>query len=545
MPHSAQTSNLSTSLEAADCDATGSTSRSSYKEILRSSVMIGGASAIGLAIGLLRTKAMALILGPAGLGLMAALTAIADLVRSVAEMGINNSGVRQIAASAASADSARIALTAMVLRRVAILLGLAGAALLALASPLVARVTFGDEHYAPALAIVSLAVALRLVSDGQSALLQGLRRIGELARANIYGSVLGVIGSVALVYRFGEEGVAPALVAIALGSLLVSWWYSRRAAPMEIDAAWRDLAQEGRALLRLGVAFMATGMTMMGTTYLVRMMLIRQGGLEAAGLYQSAWSVGGVYVGFVLQAMGTDFYPRLVGTVDDHARCNRLVNEQAQVSLLLAGPGVVGTIVLAPIVLTLLYSTHFTMAAEALRWICLGMALRVVTWPIGYIIVARGARGLFVLTELAWAGANLLLSWMLIQRYGPQGAGAAFFASYVFHGLLIYPIVRRLSGFRWARATVRAGLVCLVCVALAFVSEQWLKPEAGRWLGVLALVSSSLYSLIVLARLAPTTAFARAARMALRPLFRVARAPASASAATKAPSPAGAHGTRQ
>ena len=42
----------------------------SYGQILRSSATIGGASIVNLAIGIVRTKAMALLLGPAGIGLI-------------------------------------------------------------------------------------------------------------------------------------------------------------------------------------------------------------------------------------------------------------------------------------------------------------------------------------------------------------------------------------------------------------------------------------------------------------------------------------------
>ena len=76
--------------------------RGSYRQILSSSAWIGGASVLNLAIGIVRTKIMAVLLGPAGFGLMGTFTAIVDLVRAVAEMGINNSGVRQIADAAAS-----------------------------------------------------------------------------------------------------------------------------------------------------------------------------------------------------------------------------------------------------------------------------------------------------------------------------------------------------------------------------------------------------------------------------------------------------------
>ena len=57
--------------------------------------------------------------------------------------------------------------------------------------------------------------------------------------------------------------------------------------------------------------------------------------------------------------MGADFYPRLTAVADDHKECNRLVNEQAEVGLLLAGPGVIATLTFAPLVIWLFYSSAF------------------------------------------------------------------------------------------------------------------------------------------------------------------------------------------
>ena len=90
--------------------------------------------------------------------------------------------------------------------------------------------------------------------------------------------------------------------------------------------------------------------------------------------------------------MGADFFPRLTAVAQDNSECNRLVNEQAEVGLLLAGPGVLGTLTFAPLVIQLFYSARFGPAVEILRWICLGMMLRVASWPMGYILLAKGAR---------------------------------------------------------------------------------------------------------------------------------------------------------
>src|SRR5262249_46475460 len=155
-------------------------------------------------------------------------------------------------------------------------------------------------------------------------------------------------------------------------------------------------------------------------------------GLEAAGLYQSAWTIGGLYVGFIVQAMGTDFYPRLTAVADDGPESNRLVNEQVLVGLLLTGPALIATLTLTPVLIALFYTSRFEPAVGALRWICLGMGLRVITWPLGFIVVARGLQGLFISIDLVCGAVHLALAWLLVSTVGLDGAGMAFFGLYVF-----------------------------------------------------------------------------------------------------------------
>ena len=57
--------------------------------------------------------------------------------------------------------------------------------------------------------------------------------------------------------------------------------------------------------------------------------------------------------------MGADFYPRLTAIANRNEDCNRLVNEQAEIGLLMAGPGILATLTLAPIVITVFYRGDF------------------------------------------------------------------------------------------------------------------------------------------------------------------------------------------
>lgn len=475
----------------------------SYVQILKSTAVIGGSSVVNIAFAAVRNKAIAILLGPDGVGLMGLFNTIADLTQTVAGLGVQASGVRQVAEAVGTGDEDRIARTAIVLGRVSVALGLLGGLLLTALSLPVAQFTFGDRGHAAALVLLSLAVFLKLVSAGQTALLQGLRRISDLAWINIVGALASTIITIPIIYLFGEQGIVPSLVAVAATTLATSWWYRRKVHLPKPATSLLQTRRETTMLLKLGFAFMASAVLTAGAAYAIRLIILRLGGFEAAGLYQAAWALGGLYAGFILQAMGTDFYPRLTAVCEDNRECNRLVNEQAQISLLLAGPGLMATLTAAPLLMVLFYSSEFQAAADLLRWICLGMMLRIASWPMGFIIVAKGAQNIFFWTEVAATVVHVGLAWLFVSLFGLTGAGIAFFSLYVWHTALTYVITRTMSGFRWSAANLGLGSLFLAASAVVF-SVFYLLPLAQAVpIGALVSVASGVYSLRMLLKLVP------------------------------------------
>jgi antigen flippase len=502
------------------------TGKNTYGQILKSSAVIGGSSLLNVGLGIVRTKAMALMLGPAGVGLLGLYSQVSELFRTVAGLGINSSGVRQIAEAVGSGDTQRIARTVTTLRRVAVCSGaLGGLLVLALCKP-VAWLSFGNGQNVVSIALLSFVVFFGDVSAGQSALVQGMRRIGDLARMSVLGALYGTLFSIPIVYYYyrqgaAEKGVVPSLICVAAMAILTSWWYARKIRVERVPLTLRQVAGETSALLKLGVVLMASGLMTMGVTYLVRVIVLRKIGLDAAGLYQSAWQLGGFYIGFVLQAMGADFYPRLTAVANNNLECNRLVNEQSEVGLLLAGPGVLATLTFAPLIIHLFYSAKFEPAVEVLRWICLGMMLRVASWPMGFILLAKGEGKIFFWTELF---SNLLfvgLAWIGVLAYGLNGVGLAFFCLYLAYWLGIYAVARRVSGFRWSAANRHLGLLFAPVVIAVFVGWYFLPRPAEMVFGSALTLLTGIYSLKILCTLIPLTKFPPSVQKLFR-LFRLA-----------------------
>src|SRR3954470_13008070 len=233
-----------------------SAEKGSYRQILKSSALLGGSQSLNILIGIVRTKAMALFLGPAGFGFVGLYNSIVDLTQNIAGMGVNSSGVRQIAEAVGSNDTQRITVTIAVLRRTSMVLGLLGAVSLIICARPISQLTFGTERYASGVAILSIAAFCKLVSGGQAALVQGTRRIADLARMNTFGALFGAIIGIALVYVLREKGIVLYVVAVTITAIFMSWWYARKVEVPRISVPLKQVAAEIKALLGLGIAFM-------------------------------------------------------------------------------------------------------------------------------------------------------------------------------------------------------------------------------------------------------------------------------------------------
>jgi PST family polysaccharide transporter len=124
---------------------------------------------------------------------------------------------------------------------------------------------------------------------------------------------------------------------------------------------------------------------------------------------------------------------------------------------------------LAPFVLTLFYAPQFVQAAETLRWICLGVAMRVIGWPLGYVLLAKGNKRLFFFSDATWCVAHIATALVLSSWLGLAGVGIAFLFAYCLHAVLNYFLVRRLTKLRWSSANVGLTLYLLVTASIGML----------------------------------------------------------------------------
>jgi PST family polysaccharide transporter len=446
-------------------------------------------------ISMIRTKAVAIFLGPSGVGLVGLYSTAVGFVGIISGLGIASSAVRDIAEADASNNDERVSRSVKALRRACWITGLLGWALTAVFAWPLSLWTFGSGEHAWALTLLGATILLGSISGGQASLLQGRRRIGDLARLNVISVTLASIVSVALYAWLRERGILPVMLVSGAITLLTSWWFARKVQCAPIELRWVESWPDAKRLVQLGLAFMWSGVLVAAVALISRTWIVRVFGLDANGIYQAAWSVSGMFAGFIIGAMGADFYPRLTAVSRDHAQANQLVNEQTEIGILLALPGLLGTLAFAPWVMHVFYSDKFVSGGDLLPWFVLGVFGKVIAWPMSFIMVAKGESRWFAASETISTVLYLTLMIGCMRALGLWGAALAFAILYLGYTVAVYFIARHLTGFHWSQGATRLLLASAALVCAGFAAQGTLPGNSRYIVGCILTVGASVFSL--------------------------------------------------
>lgn len=480
-----------------------SSAPSNSRGLIRSMLVIGSAQVVNILISIIRMKVVAVLLGPAGVGLLGIYNNLQQMVGNAAGLGMGSSGVRQIAGAKGDAQTlnrvSRVLLAAHLVQGT-----LAMIAVWVFRQPLAIWLT--DDHtLATEIGLVGIAILLMLLATAYTTLLQGLRRIGDLGRVTVIGALVSTLFGLLAVWWLGRSGLIWFLVVQPLANLMAALFYVRKLPqradrpPMGLKKIW----ETWKPMARLGAAFMAGGLATTATLLLVRAIVTRELGLDASGHFAAAWGITMTYVGFLLGAMGADYYPRLTEVIHDRQAANGLMNDQAQLGLAIGGPVLLLMIGWAPWLITLLYASDFGPAATLLQWQTAGNVFKVASWAMSFAIVAGAHARIYFFMELSFNAVFLALIWFLLPIVGLEMTGVAFLLGYMAYFLTVYLLVRHLRGFRWQSLSLKLfGLHVLLSAGLLAISLT--VPVAGFIVSPLIAVVTGVVGLrIVLQKTGP------------------------------------------
>ncbi len=463
-----------------------------YGHILKYTGIFGGVQGLNILIGLVRNKIVASLLGPSGMGLTSLFNSTVSFLSQATNLGISFSAVRHVSELFDEGDEERIARFVQVVRSWSLMTALIGMLVCVLVGPLLSNYTFSWGDHTLHFIALAPAVGLMAISGGETAILKGARQLKSLAVIQLWAILVSLIVSVPIYYFFGQAGIVPVIVLMALAMVLLTIRHSYRLYPLRIGGSHGVLG-EGMEMVRLGVAFVIAGILGSGAEIAIRSFLNVEGDLDVVGFYNVGFMMTMTYGGMVFSAMETDYFPRLSAVNKDVEASNLVVNRQIEVSVLLIGPMLVAMLFATPLLIPMLFTTEFMPVVDMMRFTTLALYLRAMKLPVAYMTLARGDGKSYMLMEGIYDVVMVVLVIFGYRWWGITGTGIALLGVAVFDFFLI----NTYTFFRYSyRPTTSVLVYGGLHIALGIVSLL-LIYHVGGWLywlsaAVMLLLSLSL-----------------------------------------------------
>lgn len=466
----------------------------SYREIFKATSLFGGVQAINIVIAVLRSKVVAVLLGPTGMGISSLLISSTDFLGRLTNLGLGTSAVKNVAEAASTGDEQRISRVVTILRKLVWITGLAGMVICAGFSPWLSQITFGNKDYTMAFIWISVTLLFQQLTNGQLVILQGLRKLQHLAQANLFGAIIGLIVIIPLYYFFRLEGIVPAIILISLTAMLLSFFFSHKVGMKSVKITRKETFLEGKEMMRMGFLLSLSGLVSLGVAYVIRIYVSNIGGVDDVGLYNAGFAIINTYTGMIFTAMGTDYYPRLSAASKDNLKTKVMINQQAEIAILILAPILCVFLIFINWVIIILYSGKFVAVNEMIQWAALGIYFKAVSWSISYVLLAKGAAKLYFWNELS---ANLYMLLLNIVGYrvaGLEGLGISFLVGYVFYLIQVFVIAKIKYSFAFHISFYKVVGIQLLMGIMSFCAIRFLTQPWTYIIGTSFIIISSLYS---------------------------------------------------
>jgi O-antigen/teichoic acid export membrane protein len=472
--------------------------QSSYRQIMKATSVFGGVQVFNIATSIIRSKFIALLLGPLGMGIAGLLTSTTGLISGLTNFGLGTSAVMNVAAANVTGNKTRISIVITVLKRLVWITGILGSLVTLALSPWLSEITFGNRQYTMAFIWISMTLLFTQLSTGQLVVLQGMRKLQYLAKANLAGSSIGLVITIPLYYLYRLDAIVPVIIISSLVSLALSWYFARKVRVETIKVSPIRTLAEGKKMLTMGFMISMSSMISLGASYIVRIYISNSGGIDQAGLYTAGFTIINSYVGLIFTAMGTDYYPRLSAVATNNELCKKTINQQAEIALLIMGPIVMVFLVFIHWVVIVLYSNEFVSINEMLHWAALGLYFKAVSVSIGFILLAKGVSKLFFWNELLSNFNILVLNLLGYHFMGLTGLGISFSIGYLFYLVQIFTLSKRKFEFSFSSSLISIFGIQFLLAICSFMVVKTLRNPYTYIVGVVLLFISMSYSYIEL-----------------------------------------------
>lgn len=409
----------------------------------KASIATAIAQAIRMIGGLIVIKVIAIYLGPEGFGRLGHFMSLIAILAVLAGGGVLNGIVKYVAEYKNLPEKLHPflsnALAYSLIFSTLLFIGILFSA------KQISLILFNNAEFTELIVFLGVIQFLYGMVTFCNGTINGLRETTKFAKIIIIGTLIGLPTSYCLIVAYGFNGAVIGLAAINACLLLPAVLELYKLGLFK-EIKFSLNKQDTIKLSKFSVMQMFSLATLPLAEMYIRSLIIHDAGWHEAGLWQSLMRLSSVYVGFFTTFLAAYYMPTLSGIFDK----NQIFKYVAKYVVAIGGVFILIAVVVyifREFVFTLIFSKEFIIPAEYVRFQLIGDLFKIMSYVIGFLIVAKAKTKLYIMGELAQTALYLGVATWLIKA----GDVSKVFPAYAISNFMYFSIC--LLGLLWFRST--------------------------------------------------------------------------------------------
>lgn len=417
------------------------------KDLVKVFSLSGVSTIVKLITGIIRTKIVAMLIGPSGIALISQMKDTIDLFARISNGGVTTGVTKYIAEFKDSETKCKSIISNSL--KITLIFSVLSGLILIIFSDHFSRIILIDKSYQSIFIVFGFSIILFALNRLLVAIINGFKEFTKFIKINIISNIVILFYSTGLIFIWGVYGALLSqvtsqsiILVITIFVILKSPWFKKQNFIGKFNL---DILKKLSGFTLLTAFTFFLGPIAFIT---VRSFIIKDISIDAAGYWDSARRVSGLVTMVVTQALTIYLIPRFSELKSKLAIRKEIINTyKLVIPILILGFTVI--YLFRDIIITILFTSEFRPMRELFLFQFIGDFFKSVSWVISVQMISKAMIKTLFVTEILGNVFFVLLSYILISNVGLKGVVYAFTITYIVYLAIMIVIFRKTLFLRY------------------------------------------------------------------------------------------------
>jgi PST family polysaccharide transporter len=415
-------------------------------DIVRVFSLTSVSTLVKMLAGFVSVKVVAVIIGPTGIALLGQLSNFSAIIMGIATGGITTGVTKYIAQHKDDANLIRGYIGTAV--KLTLFFSILSGVFLVLGAKVLSSKILLDVKYSFVFIVFGITLIFYACNTLLFAIINGYKQFNLYVKISIISSIIGLCLSLFLVIRFGINGALINAVTSQSIVFIIAFFIAKHS---NINCFSRNNIL-GKFDKRKAVQYFRFAMMAFVTTFtvpisqlIIRKFIIDRFSIQTAGWWDGMNRLSAMYLMIITSSFGVYYLPKLSEVLDtDIIRKEIKTAYKVIIPCLLVGlPAVYFS---RFIIIRVLFSPEFYGMSDLFLWQVIGDFLKISSWLIAFLMVAKAKTKMFISTEIGFALSYITMAFLFGDMIGPQGIVLGYAVNYAAYFMFVWFFVYKKLG---------------------------------------------------------------------------------------------------